>query len=441
MVDWKGLFVKAYWTFAGLGMIWAVFIGSLISPTLQRHALYAHRFNTNFMDNISNPEEFGFAKGQVQPFRLTTADDENLFCWHVIPLDVYLENEHELSTAAAVGQTVDGLKGTVGEKLLSMDLESKVVVNFHGNAGHIAQGYRPSTYRSISGIPKTHLLTCDYRGFGISSLKNAPHIPTETGIITDAISLVSYVCHNLSHPVSRTVLLGQSLGTAVTAAAALYHTDPNSPELPHDLVRPRAPGSSTKAPKPPTETFAAIVLVAPFRTLPLLLQHYRISGLIPVLKPLQGYPRIANYLASRIVDQWPTQARLEALISSDAARKLGFRISLLHARNDQDISYFESESLFAPLQTLMLASGNAAADAAGSDVSAEETRRSVHGGERVKRGAFAYKKVEDSKGERLIELEVTRYGGHNEVVGWSQVALAVRRGFEKRRLRPGLDVE
>lgn len=89
----------------------------------------------------------------------------------------------------------------------------------------------------------------------------------------------------------------------------------------------------------------------------------------------------------------------------------------------------------------MLASGNAAADAAGSDVSAEETRRSVHGGERVKRGAFAYKKVEDSKGERLIELEVTRYGGHNEVVGWSQVALAVRRGFEKRRLRPGLDVE
>lgn len=36
MVDWKGLFVKAYWTFAGLGMIWAVFIGSLISPTLQR---------------------------------------------------------------------------------------------------------------------------------------------------------------------------------------------------------------------------------------------------------------------------------------------------------------------------------------------------------------------------------------------------------------------
>lgn len=85
----------------------------------------------------------------------------------------------------------------------------------------------------------------------------------------------------------------------------------------------------------------------------------------------------------------------------------------------------------------MLAAGDAA-----EDVSTEETRRSIHGGERVKRGAFAYKKVEDGKGERCIELEVTRYGGHNEVVGWAQVALAVRRAFERRgRMKPGLDVE
>ena len=50
----------------------------------------------------------------------------------MLPLDVYLENEHELSTAAAVGQTVDGLKGTVGEKLMSRDVDTRVVINFHG---------------------------------------------------------------------------------------------------------------------------------------------------------------------------------------------------------------------------------------------------------------------------------------------------------------------
>jgi hypothetical protein len=59
-------------------------------------------------------------------------DGEKLFCWHVIPLDVYLENEQELSTASTAREIVEGLKGTVGEKLLSMDKESRVVVNFHG---------------------------------------------------------------------------------------------------------------------------------------------------------------------------------------------------------------------------------------------------------------------------------------------------------------------
>jgi hypothetical protein len=71
-------------------------------------------------------------EGQVQPFWLNTVDGEELFCWHVIPLDVYLENEHELSTASTAREIVDELKGTVGEKLLSMDKQSRVVVNFHG---------------------------------------------------------------------------------------------------------------------------------------------------------------------------------------------------------------------------------------------------------------------------------------------------------------------
>lgn len=50
----------------------------------------------------------------------------------MLPLDVYLENEHELYTKAVSGEIVDELKGTVGEKLLSSDPESRVVVNFHG---------------------------------------------------------------------------------------------------------------------------------------------------------------------------------------------------------------------------------------------------------------------------------------------------------------------
>lgn len=186
------------------------------------------------------------------------------------------------------------------------------------------------------------------------------------------------------------------------------------------------------SPKRHFDGFAGIVLVAPFTSLPQLLKTYKIGGIFPVLKPLQSYPRIANFLTSRIIDQWPTLLRLRTLISAPSSKKNGFHITLLHARNDQDITYWESEALFEPLASQMLGE---------EGVVAEEERRTIQGGDRVKRGAFAYKKVEDDKGDRMVELEVVRFGGHNEVVGWTQVSLAVRRAFARKTLRPGLDVE
>ncbi|KAF1958908.1 alpha/beta-hydrolase [Byssothecium circinans] len=415
---------KSYWLLAAVGAIYAVFMGALINPTFQRHALYMHKANTGFWHNVMNPEEFGFAKGQVTPFWLDTSDGEKLFCWHVLPLDVYLENESELVNKAEGGVAED-FKASLGARFLKKDAKSRVVVNFHGNAGDVAQGWRPSTYRSISGIPHTHLLTCDYRGFGKSTLNNEPHIPTETGLITDAISLISYILNDLNHPSSRTVLLGQSLGTAVTAASALYFADPNSPELPSDLIKP-----SPAIKKP--QNFAGIVLVAPFTNIPHLLQTYKIGGVIPIFSPLRSYPRITKYLTHRILDTWPTLPRLGALITSTSPSQTPLHLTILHARNDQDIPFKLSEDLYSPLESLFLEE---------EGVTATEERRSIHGGERVKRGAFAYRNVESVDGERSVEVEIVRFGGHNEVVGWTQVALAVRRAFKRKVFRPGFDVE
>ncbi|KAH8723958.1 Alpha/Beta hydrolase protein [Phaeosphaeriaceae sp. PMI808] len=340
------IFIKAYWTLATVGILWAVFILSLVNPTIQRNALYAHRFSTNFMYNVSNPEAFGFAKGQVQPFWLDTVDGERLFCWHILPLDVYLENENELVQAVTSGEVVDGLEGTMAAKLLKRDVESKVVVNFHGNAGHLAQGHRPSTYRSISGIPHTHLLTCDYRGFGLSTLTNAPNIPTEEGLITDSISLLSYIEHTLQHPPPQTLLLGQSLGTAVTAASALYFSSPNSPTLPTKIT--------TIRPKPSTHPgFAGILLVAPFTDLRTLLQTYKIGGILPILKPLRGYPRIARWLEASIVDRWNTLERLRELMRVGPT-KSSVHIHILHARNDASIPFHEGEGVYQGLQDGMV---------------------------------------------------------------------------------------
>ncbi|KAF2192623.1 hypothetical protein K469DRAFT_315496 [Zopfia rhizophila CBS 207.26] len=420
---------KSYWILATVGGFYAIFMTCLTSSWFQRHALYAHKIHTGFWHDVSNPESFGFAKGQVTPFNLSTADGETLYCWHVLPLDVYLEYETEIVQKAS--GPVEDMTTTVGYKLLKRDPESQVVVNFHGNAGHLAQGYRPQTYRSIAGIPKTHLLTCDYRGFGRSTLLNPPHIPTESGLITDGISLIHYILTTLSHPSTRTVLLGQSLGTAVTAASALHFTYPDTDILPPDVARPSA--------KSKPQSFAGIVLVATFPSLPELVKTYKIAGVIPTLSPLRPYPRISNFLSSRIVDKWPTLDRLKALISLSGKQKTGVRINILHARNDQDIGFRLGEDVFEGLEAVIRGE---------EGVISQEERRSILGNERVKRGAFAYRKVEDyeavsGKGVgRSIELEVVRYGGHNEVVGFSQVSLAVRRAFAGHpSFKPGLDTE
>ena len=150
--------------------------------------------------------------------------------------------------------------------------------------------------------------------------------------------MISYLNDDLAHPSTRTVLLGQSLGTAVTSAAALYFTQPTSELIP-TISHPSAMASSKRQ----FDGFAGIVLVAPFTSLPQLLKTYKIGGIFPVLKPLQAYPRIANFLTSRIIDQWPTLLRLRTLISAPSSKKNGFHITLLHARNDQDITYWESD--------------------------------------------------------------------------------------------------
>jgi hypothetical protein len=189
------------------------------------------------------------------------------------------------------------------------------------------------------------------------------------------------------------------------------------------------------------QSFAGIVLVAPFPSLLDLLQHYKIFGIIPVLSPLRGYPKLAGLVSSRLLDLWPTQDRLSALLTSAAEKDTPVRLSILHARNDQDIPFQLSEVLYTGLEKLFLGQEN---------VVREEERRSIHGGERVKRGSFAYRKVEDGVSVsggvgRSVELEIVRYGGHNEVVGFAQVSLAVRRAFkaaeEGKKFVPGLDVE
>lgn len=213
----------------------------------------------------------------------------------------------------------------------------------HGNAGHVAQGWRTDTYRSLSAQPHTHVFTVDYRGFGKSTGS-----PTESGIITDGIALVNYVLQDVGIDNDRVVVLGQSLGTAVATAVGLHFAtaDTGSDLLP----------TISMAEKNPT-IFAGIILVAPFTSLPSLLLSYRIGGLVPILRPIRPYPRITALVETYILDKWHTARRLAAYVDAlagNAEIKNGESIGqekgsvqIIHASNDADISVEQGRMLFA----------------------------------------------------------------------------------------------
>lgn len=221
----------------------------------------------------------------------------------------------------------------------------------HGNAGHIAQGMRTATYRELAIHPNTHVLTIDYRGFGHSTGS-----PTEAGLIVDGTALVDWVMQVAGIPPERIIILGQSLGTAVSSAVALNFANPTS------TLIPRLDGKldSVQQSRKPT-IFAGVVLVAPFSSIPSLLLTYRMGGLVPLLLPLRPFPWLARKIASQAIDQWPTALRLSEYydtltadpkmlfsrsddhsVHNQLSREMG-AVQIVHALNDRDISFHQTE--------------------------------------------------------------------------------------------------
>lgn len=369
--------------------------------------MYAHKIHSGFWHDVNKPESFGFAAHQITPFNISTPDKEVLYAWHILPLSTVSAHRHALAAA-------DPLDQSLPLKLLKSDPKARVVVNcellspsahekqksqhyeeetngitVHGNAGHVAQGWRTDTYRAISNQPNTHIFTVDYRGFGLST-----GAPTEAGLISDGCALVNYVL-SLGIPPSRIVILGQSLGTAVATSVGLRFADPASDMLPASAV-----SSKTQA-----MTFRAIILVAPFTSLPDLLLSYRIGGLIPVLAPLRHSPFLVELVSKYILDTWPTAPRLAAYVSAAAptAAKKGNgagNVHIIHAHNDADIAFQQTEKLFA-----------------------------VATGAEVEHLPLGIRDVE-VKGKVGVRVEMLEFGGHNRVVTYAPVGLAVMRAFE-----------
>ncbi|KAL8867085.1 MAG: hypothetical protein Q9174_005888 [Haloplaca sp. 1 TL-2023] len=306
-------FKKAYWVLVAGGALYFGFLSLLTNTWVQRQALYVHKVHTIWWEDPNKPELFGFLKSQVQPFTISTKDNETLYAWHVLPLGKYTQNEQALLKKPfdARGSFVD----SVAFDLLYRDPTSRLVINFHGNAGTVAQGWRTDTYRGLSsGAPDNiHVVAIDYRGFGYSS-----GAPDEQGLVMDGIAAVEWAMDVAGIPPERIALVGQSLGTAVAAAVAEHFVRVSKVE------------------------FAGVLLAASFSDMQTLLLTYSAKGVIPILSPLRPYPKLQRFFSRYLKDSWDTSSRIESLVRHSDTLNL----HLIHAKNDFEIPWKHSETLF-----------------------------------------------------------------------------------------------
>ncbi|KAL3465695.1 Alpha/Beta hydrolase protein [Aspergillus heterothallicus] len=376
---------------AGVGL-YAALLGLLTTTTFQSHAVYLHAIQMTWFKNLDVPEQFGFLKNQATPFSIKTADNDLVYAWHILPIELYRKNELAL-TAEPTGHVPD-ITARLAFHLLRDDPDARLVIHFHGAGGTVGSGYRVPNYRALSaGHPgKIHVLTFDYRGFGRSRGQ-----PSEESVIADSLAVVNWAMRVAGIPASRIVIFGQSMGTAASVAVSHHFA----------------------AQSPPT-IFAGTVLVAPFVNVPTLVSTYRVAGTIPILSPLARFPVLFNYLLGYIRDKWLSNERIAQYVRMNEVNEEQYRLTIIHAEDDWDIPSHHSELLF---------------------------WHAVNGSVPV---GVTYDQLQEKKAESQIDLgaagtvmewrtdngvireEIIKTGLHDVIMGYPVVTMAVMRHFEAK---------
>ncbi|OTB00539.1 hypothetical protein M426DRAFT_267441 [Hypoxylon sp. CI-4A] len=372
--------------------LYAAFLGILTIPFFQNQVIYLNRVTLTWFQDVNVPEHWGFLHNQVTPFKLPTSDGQVLHAWHILPLELYRQNEQSLLEESS-GLAFD-ITDRFGFKLLRDDPSSLLVLYFHGAGGTLGSGWRPSSYRAMSASEshRIHTVAIDYRGFGAST-----GAPSEEGLLKDAVALADWAMKEAGVSPSRIVLFAQSLGTAVSISLANYMAAQPDPIL-----------------------FSGIVLVAPFADVELLTATYRVAGTIPILDPIARFPRLLAWLNSFILSKWPSKDTLAEFIrrcesmSEDSQR---YHITIIHAEDDYDIPWTHSEQVF-------WHAVNASSTEGISYEQLEEEKKAV----RVDRGAGGWA-MERQTRKGVIREEIMKFGLHDRIMSYPVVSLAVMRAF------------
>lgn len=384
-----------------LGVPAAVYLGLLGAmitvPALQAHAIYLHRVTLTWFKDLNVPEQFGFLHNQVIPFRIPTEDHVSLHAWHILPLGVFRRNYEELLGQKAVGAMEEDtdFTSTLNFRLLRDDPEARLILYMHGTSGTMASGCRPESYRALySGAPeKIHILTFDYRGFGLSTGS-----PSEPGLLMDAVAVYDWATKTARIPPERIVIFGQSMGSAVSIGLANH-----------------------LAAQAPSVSCAGLVITSSFSDLASLTATYRIGGFIPVLSPVAKFPRLFRYFSEHLTSTWLNKDRIAELIRTSDR----YHITLLHAEDDPDIPAEHTESLY-------WHAVNATSETGLSFEAFEEEKEKTK--TRLGEGGWT---VERRTDKGLIRQDMPKYGVHDKIMSYPITGMAVLRAFQS--VDPGFE--
>lgn len=345
-----------------------------------------------WFQDVNVPEQWGFLHNQVTPFHLPTEDGETLHAWHILPLQLYRHHEDELLEEPS--GLVPDIKNRLSFRLLRDDPSSLLVLYFHGAAGTLGSGWRPPSYRAISaGAPdRIHTVAIDYRGFGAST-----GVPSEEGLLKDAVALGKWAMEEAGIPPSRIVLFAQSLGTAVSISLANHMASSPDPIL-----------------------FSGMVLVAPFANVELLTATYRVAGIIPILDPIAKIPRLLTWLNTFILSKWPSKDTLAEFVrrcEGMAGDTLKYHITIIHAEDDYDIPWSHSEQVF----------WHAVNASSPNGVGYDELERDKEAS-KVMRGAGGWA-VDHRTAKGVIREEIMKHGLHDRIMSYPVVSLAIMTAF------------
>lgn len=377
-----------------IGVPVALYLGAIslfiVAPSFQAYAVYLHKVTLTWSKDLNVPEQFGFLHNQAVPFYIDTEDGVRLHAWQIVPSGAYHKHEEELLNQNLSGPVFD-ITSTVNFRLLREDPEARLVLYMHGTSGTMGSTVRPASYRNIYSADANHIhvLTFDYRGYGLSS-----GVPTEAGLLLDALAVVKWATTVGQIPHDRIVVYGQSMGSAVTASLVNH-----------------------MATYDPSHPFAGVIISASFADLPSLTATYRIGGVIPVLAPIAKLPPLFRFFTSRLQDTWMVKDKIAEFIQNSNT----YHLTLIHSEDDADIPVSHTHELF-----WHAVNATCATPISFTALEKDKARKKVDLGP----GGWHVDWV-TQKG--TIRLHILKYGLHDLHMTYPVTSSAVRRAFQSTR--------